>query len=239
MSRPVALYCRSSRFAWLAVLAGLGTLLSVFLGQNLLLSVLTCTFFAFPMVLLAFLAWQPEVQVYDTHLVIGHRTIPWAEIIKVDHLNWTVPLVVRLTLRQGKHSLILYPGDYADGVALLEQIRRMSPNALLDGIPYDEFWAEMDAAAGEETATQALAAATKDDRLPEHNQSPNNDRSQSDNQSPNKPQAKEVSQANAPSAAPFHLLSPEDEREVELLYQRLKSSGHIDVVETESRDPQE
>ena len=223
MSRPVAHYCRSSRFAWLAVLAGFGTLLSAFLGQNLLLSILTCTFFALPMVVLAFLAWQPDVQVYDTHLAIGHRTIPWAEIIRADHSNWTVPLVVRLTLLQGKHSLILYPGDYNDGVALLEHIRRMSRNATLDGIPYDEFWAEMDAAAGLEPDTSALATDTAEDAQPDLRVVLRD----------------EASQAGGVPSSSFHLLSPEDEREVELLYQRLKSSGHLDVVETESRDPQE
>jgi hypothetical protein len=218
VSRRVAFYYRSSRFAWLAILAGFGALLSAYLGQNLALSIVTCTFFILPMAALTFLALQPEVVVYDTHLAIGRRTIPWTEITGVDHLNWTVPLVVRLTLLHGEHRTVLYPGDHGHGTRLLDHLRRMARNAVLDGIPYEEFWAASVAATSLDSDAQALTLAIS---------------------RANEPTAPELGQPDSAKAAAFPLLSPEDEREVELLYQRLKSVGHIDALETESRDPQE
>ena len=86
-----------------------------------------------------------------------------------------------LTLADGHRFLILYPGDLDSSTSLLRHLRRYSREALLDGIPYRQFWGEA---------------------------------------------ASERKQVAPPPRYP--LLRPEDEDEVEKMFQKLKSVGRID-----------
>ena len=80
--------------------------------------------------------------------------------------------------------LLVYPGDLDSCNSLLRHLRRLSRDALIDGIPYRQYWGEI------------LA--------------PDSDRKQS------------------PPMPRYRILRPEDEAEVERLYQRLKTVGNLD-----------
>lgn len=126
-------------------------------------------------------AFGPRIVVYESHLKIGGRAIPWAHIRRLD--RWvSVPLIVRLTLADKRRVLVIHAGDPDSSHGLLRQLRRYSREALIDGIPHKQFWGE----------TPRHASAEKQE------------------------------------GPPRPLLLPDDEAEVERLFQRLKSVGHID-----------
>jgi len=128
------------------------------------------------------LATRPTVEVYETHVKIGQTPIPWKQIRRLDR-SMSSPLVVRLTLSDKSKLLVIYPADAESSSGLLRNLRRYSREALIDGVPYRQFWGE------------AITAAAARKQLP-------------------------------PPRAP--LMLPEDEAEIERMFQRLKSVGHID-----------
>lgn len=132
--------------------------------------------------ILLVLALQPSVEVYENHLALGKRVIQWSEIRRLDRTSWISPLVVQLTLSGDRRITLVYPGDIDSGKSLLRHLRRCARNALIDGIPYKQFWGE------------ALPSQER---------------------------------RSLPSPR-YQLLRPEDEAEVERLFQRLKTVGHLD-----------
>jgi len=132
--------------------------------------------------ILLVLALQPSVDVYEHHLSLGKRVIQWSEIRRLDRTSWISPLVVQLTLTGDRRVTLVYPGDIDSGKSLLRHLRRCARNALIDGIPYKQFWGE------------ALPSQER---------------------------------RSLPSPR-YQLLRPEDEAEVERLFQRLKTVGHLD-----------
>jgi hypothetical protein len=127
------------------------------------------------------LALRPAIEIHDAHLMIGRKAVVWTDIRRVDQTGWNAPLAVYLTLADEQRLLLVHPGDLDSSTSLLRHLRRYAREALLDGVPYAQFWGEAPAA--------------------------------------------EVKQA-APHKYP--LLRPEDEDEVERMFQRLKSVGRID-----------
>jgi hypothetical protein len=125
------------------------------------------------------LALCPAVEIHDAHLQIGRQVIFWKEIRRVDRAPWSSPLLVRLTLAGDRKVTLLYPGDPASCATLLRRLCRHAREALLDGVPYSQFWGEAP-----------------------------------------------VRQQPVPPPRP--LLRPEDEEEVERLFQRLKTVGRLD-----------
>lgn len=139
-------------------------------------------------------ALRPAVEIHDTHLLVGHKAIKWTDIRRIDQTGWNAPLAVYLTLTDESRVLVLHPGDLDSSTSLLRHLRRNSREALLDGIPYRQFWGE--------TVAQAQPQA----QLP-------------------------AAQTAPPKQLPpprYPLLRPEDEDEVERMFQRLKAVGHID-----------
>ena len=132
------------------------------------------------------LALRPAIEIFETHLSVGRRAVAWSDIRRLDQTGWNAPLAVYLTLADGHRFLILYPGDLDSSTSLLRHLRRYSREALLDGIPYRQFWGE--------------AAAERKQLAP-------------------------------PPRYP--LLRPEDEDEVEKMFQKLKSVGRIDRTSDE------
>ena len=128
------------------------------------------------------LAVRPAVEIHEGHLQIGQRKILWGEIRRLDQTGWNAPLAVYLTLDDERRFLLIYPGDLDSCGSLLRHLRRYSREALLDGIPYRQFWGEA---------------------------SPPAERKQ-------------------PSPSRYPLLRPEDEDEVERMFQRLKSVDRLD-----------
>lgn len=134
--------------------------------------------------LLLGLAVRPPVEIQEAFLVVGKRMIPWMDIRRLDRTGWLSPLIVRLTLYDDTKVTIVYPGDLDSCRSLLRTLRRMCRDALIDGIPYRQYWGEV------------LVSAAKG--------------------------------AKAAPSPRYRLLLPEDEAEVERLYHRLKSVGHLD-----------
>lgn len=170
------------------------------------------------------LVLRPSIEIHESHLQVGRRSIPWRAIRRLDRTGWNAPLVMRLgilravretaqpALRKGARALagagvfeenltLIYPGDLDSSTSLLRHLRRYSKEALLDGVPYAQYWGEPSAQASQ-TAVHAPHAVA----------------------APEAP--------NAPVRYP--LLRPEDEEEVEKMFQRLKSAGRI-----EQRGPDE
>ncbi len=89
------------------------------------------------------LAFRPTIKVFDSHLEIAKRIVPWQDIRRVDKTGWISPLAVRLTFFDDETLLIVYPGEVDCCKHLLRTIRQMSSSALIDGIPYRQYWGEM------------------------------------------------------------------------------------------------
>lgn len=93
--------------------------------------------------LLLVLAFRPAIKVYDAHLEIGKKIVPWQDVRRVDRTNWISPLVVKLALYDDDTVLLVYPGEVDCCKHLLRTLRQMSTNALIDGTPYREYWGEL------------------------------------------------------------------------------------------------
>ena len=93
--------------------------------------------------LLLTLALRPAIRVYDAHIEIGKRVIPWQDIQRVDRTGWISPLVVRLTLFDDETVTIIYPGEVDCCKHVLRTMRQMATSAMIDGIPYRQYWGEM------------------------------------------------------------------------------------------------
>jgi hypothetical protein len=152
--------------------------------------------FAVSALVLAAVTIRPAIEVYETHLAIGRRMIPWRDIRRVDQTGWNTPLVVILTLHDRQRIHVLYSGDLDSSSSLLRHLRRFSREALLDGVPYREFWGE-------------LAAVARSSE-------------------PARKSAPESSEKDASAPLRYPVLRSEDEEEVERLFQRLKSVGHLE-----------
>jgi hypothetical protein len=146
--------------------------------------------FLFSSILLMLLAFRPAIEVHEGYLTMGKRITPWMDIRRVDRTGWISPLIVRLTLYDDSRLLLVYPGDLDSCNSLLRHIRRFSRDALIDGIPYRQYWGEM------------LSAGGGRKQIP---------------------------------APRYRLLRPEDEAEVERLYQRLKTVGNLDQKNTDEK----
>lgn len=131
---------------------------------------------------LLYFATRPAVEIYETHVAIGRRNIPWVDIRRLDRAGWQSPLILNITLFDDTRVLLVYPGDLDSANSLLRHIRRSAREALIDGRPYREFWGE----------------------------------------------SAPASEHKVPAAPRYRLLRPEDEAEVERLYQRLKTVRHLD-----------
>ena len=134
--------------------------------------------------LLLSMALRPAIEIHEGYVSIGGRVIPWMDIRRLDRTGWISPLIIRITLFDDSRVLLTYPGDLDSCNSLLRHLRRLSRAALIDGIPYRQYWGEVLAPGGER-----------------------------------KPQS---------SLPRYRILRPEDEAEVERLYQRLKTVGNLD-----------
>lgn len=156
---------------------------SGWLGLQWLPAFIPAGLFVLTAALLLALGCRPAIEIHETHLTIGKNQIPWMDIRRLDRTGWLSPLIARLTLYDDSKVLLVYPGDLESCRSLLRTMRRMSRDALIDGMPYRQYWGEMMAGSGGRK------------QLP---------------------------------APRYRVLRPEDELEVERLYQRLKTVGHLD-----------
>jgi hypothetical protein len=160
---------------------------SGWLGFQWAFAFIAAVLFVVSSALLLIMAFRPAIEIHEDHLAIGKRRVLWMDIRRLDRTGWISPLIVSMTLFDDSRLLLVYPGDLECCNSLLRNLRRLSRDALIDGVPYRQYWGE------------AL--------------NPGPDRRQ------------------LPSPR-YHLLRPEDESDVEKLYQRLKTVGHLDQKNT-------
>jgi hypothetical protein len=164
------------------------TVFSGWLGMSWAPGFIPAGLFLLTAALLIGLAYRPAIEVYPHHIAVGSRVIHWMDIRRVDRTRWISPLVVRLTLFDDTRVTLVYPGDLDSCHGLLRQVRRASRDALIDGVPYRQYWGEV------------LASDGKGRPAPR-----------------------------------YRLLRPEDEAEVERLYQRLKTVGNLDPKSSDEK----
>jgi hypothetical protein len=85
---------------------------------------------------------RPTIEIHAHHLRIGGSIVPWVDLHAVDRTGWISPLVLLLTLSDGSRRVLIYPGDLDGCNRLLRQVRRCAREALIDGLPYHEYWAD-------------------------------------------------------------------------------------------------
>jgi hypothetical protein len=93
--------------------------------------------------LLIYLAFRPAIELHPHHLSIGPRIIHWLDVRRVDRSSLISPLIVRLTLFDDSKVLLIYPGNLDSCQTLLRHLRRASRDALIDGVPYRQYWGEV------------------------------------------------------------------------------------------------
>ncbi len=194
MGRPLARFTPSRVYLSLTLFAVCGAVFSAWNALRWTPSWIAAGLFAISAVLMIAVTLRPVVEIHETHLAIGRMQIPWRDIRRIDQTGWNTPLAVMLTLRSQQRIMLLYPGDLDSSSSLLRHLRRFSREALLDGIPYREYW-------GEHTPPET------------------------------------ASEKEADAAAPvrYPVLRAEDEEEVERLFQRLKSVGHLESKNSDEK----
>ncbi|MGO9230910.1 MAG: hypothetical protein ACLQKA_17100 [Bryobacteraceae bacterium] len=129
------------------VLAGLSLWWAVVWNPRFLTGIvvafLPAALFALTASLLLILAFRPPIEIHEGYLAIGRRVIPWMDIRRLDRTGWIAPLVVRITLFDDTRHLLLFTGDLDSCNALLRHLRRSSRDALIDGVPYRQYWGEV------------------------------------------------------------------------------------------------
>jgi hypothetical protein len=206
----VARYTSSRSYLWLALLSLGCAFATGWLALRWPMAAIGAAGFLVPAILSGALALRPPIEIYETHLVIGRVAIAWRDILRVDqalwqtqwHLRLRAPLVVSLTLERDVQMLVIFSGSAEAGRSVLRHLRRYSHKAVLDGIPHRRYWGEANA--------DRLA-------LPAHG---------SHGAGRTAPVSTVVSPASSDRAP---LLLPEDEAEVERLFQKLKSAGRLDT----------
>ena len=117
---------------------------SAWLGLDWRPAFIPAGLFLLSAVLLLALAFQPAVEIHEGYLAVGKRIVPWMDIRRLDRPgNWLSPLIVRITLFDDSRMLLVYPGDLDSCNSLLRHLRRLSRDALIDGVPYRQYWGEM------------------------------------------------------------------------------------------------
>jgi hypothetical protein len=176
-------YFPARHYLWFGIAAVALGGFSAWLGWEWPPALVPAGLFFLTAALLLVLAFRPPIEIREGHLRIGRRVIPWIDIRRLDRTGWLSPLIVRITLYDDQRLLLVYPGELDACNSLLRHLRRLSRDAVIDGIPYRQYWGEVLAPVG--------------------------DRKQ-------------------PAAPRYRVLRPEDEAEVERLYQRLKTVGNLD-----------
>jgi hypothetical protein len=191
-------YVSARYYLWFGLAAAALAGLSGFIGwigwSYLPIAVGASAFLVTTCALLLAMFFRPAIEVHEGYFSVGKRVVPWMDVRRLDLLRFDrvgsiSPLILRVTLFDDSRFTLIYPGELEDCSGLLRNLRRLSRDALIDGIPYRQYWGEVLAAGG-----------------------------------------------RPPQPGPrYRILRPEDEAEVERLYQRLKSVGHLDKKDTDEK----
>jgi hypothetical protein len=124
-------------------------------------SLIASVLFLLSAVLLFLLALRPPIEIYPQHLRMGDRVISWSDIRRVDRTGWVSPLVLHLGLSDDSIVRLIFPGDLESANSLLRHVQRSAHHALIDGVPYREFWADAVKPALPPAAAQKQLASPK------------------------------------------------------------------------------
>ena len=177
-------YLPARQYLWFGVAAVVFAGAGAWMGRTASLAFVPAAGLLLTGAFLFVMALRPAIEIHEGYVSIGKRIIPWMDIRRLDRTGWISPLIVRITLFDDSRLVLVYPGDLDSCNSLLRHLRRLSRDALIDGIPYRQYWGEL------------LA-----------------------------PGNAERKQAPPPR---YRILRPEDEADVERLYQRLKTVGNLD-----------
>ncbi len=183
MAVPITCYRASRQYLWAGLVALAFAGISGWVAMRWPYAWIAAGLLVASAAVVLYFGLRPAIEVFETHLKVGGKAIPWAQIRRLDRSS-TIPLIVQLTLADKARIRVVYLGDPDAANSLLRHLRRFSREALIDGVPYRQFWGEAPA---------------------KHPQS---------------------RKADAPPRYP--LLLPEDEADIERMFQRLKTVGHID-----------
>jgi len=159
------------------------SLFSTWCGMSWPLAFIPAGIFVGWAIVLYYFATRPAIEIRESGFSIGAEAFHWRHVTRLDSAAWSSPLVLKLTLRNGRHLRVIYPGNIESSSKLLRQMRRMARDAVIDGLPYHEYWDDVPVARAEH------------EKL---------------------------------TSPKYQLLRTEDEEEVDRLFQRLKSVGHLD-----------
>ena len=99
MIRPIARYTPSRRYALFALAALLAVVPSAWASTHWGMAwIASAILFGLTALLTLLLALRPRIAVFDTHLTVGRRTIPWDHIRSVDRVSVTSAVPQALSL---------------------------------------------------------------------------------------------------------------------------------------------
>src|SRR3954470_17888734 len=136
-------YLPAKQYLWLGAAAVVFSGLSTWFATSVALAFVPAALFLLTAVFLFAMALRPAIEIHEGYLAVGKRITPWMDIRRLDRTGWISPLIVRVTLFDDSHLLLVYPGDLDSCNSLLRHLRRLSRDALHDGIPYRQYWGEV------------------------------------------------------------------------------------------------
>lgn len=146
-------YTPSRQYLTAGLVAAALAVISAVFATEWIIALVGAILFLLSAVAVMLLAFRPPIEIQEHFVVIGQRTIPWMDVKRVDRTGWISPLAVFLTLVNDERVLVIYPGDLDSANSLLRHLRRGSREALIDGIPWMEFWGETIAPVAEKKAS--------------------------------------------------------------------------------------
>jgi hypothetical protein len=135
-------YTPSRQYLTAGLVAAALAVVSAVFATEWIIALVGAILFLLSAVAVMLLAFRPTIEIQEQFLVVGRRAIPWIDLRRVDRTGWISPLAVFITLANEERILLVYPGDLDAANSLLRHLRRNAREALIDGIPWVQFWGE-------------------------------------------------------------------------------------------------
>jgi hypothetical protein len=135
-------YTPSRQYLTAGLVAAALAVVSAVFATEWIIALVGAILFLLSAVAVMLLAFRPTIEIQEQFLVVGRRAIPWIDLRRVDRTGWISPLAVFITLANEERMLLVYPGDLDAANSLLRHLRRNAREALIDGIPWVQFWGE-------------------------------------------------------------------------------------------------
>lgn len=135
-------YTPSRYYLVAAIVSMTAALQFSWVGFHLALAWVPAVLFALLAGVLLALAKRPAIEIHPRQLRVGNRSIDWGDIQAVDRTGWLIPLIVVLTLNSGRRVVLVYAGDLESSRRLLRHLRRFAREALIDGLPHEDYWSD-------------------------------------------------------------------------------------------------